>query len=159
MAGDNEIATHELPVWRDRANSILQADLADHGFPGRYEQLWARDLGEGMYELCCLPFFTYGYALGDVVRLRRAAGRFDSVLGPVVQSSDRLVLRVAFVEPNRHEELHGALAASDRPHEWRSPGFVAIDIEGQVPEPLWGIIDGLAIAGLVHWEWGKGPRL
>ena len=159
MADAPEIATHEHPVWRDRANYILQADLADHGLPGRYEQLWARDLGDGRYQLCCLPFFTYGYALGDVVRLRRAIGPFGQVLGPVVGRSNRSLLRVAFHEPDRHEDLHESLAASNRPHEWRAPSYVSIDIEAEVPEPLWATIDALAAAGHVAWEWGREPTL
>jgi hypothetical protein len=159
VADDDDIATHENPVWRDRANYILQADLADHGLPGRYEQLWARHVSDGQYELCCLPFFTYGYALGDIVRLRAATGRFDQVLGPVVRPSDRTLLRVAFVNRDHHEELHAALAGSGRPHEWKSFGLVAIDIEDVVPASLWTTIDALASAGHVLWEWGRGPAV
>jgi hypothetical protein len=152
-----DIATHERPVWRDRANYMLQADLADHGLPGRYEQLWARDLGDGQFELCCLPFYTYGYALGDVVRLRRAKGRFDRVLGPLTRRSNRSLLRVALVESRRHEVLHGSLADSGRPHEWLSGGLVAIDIEADIPAALWATIDAMMSAGQVEWEWGREP--
>jgi uncharacterized protein DUF4265 len=159
VADAADIATHEHPVWRERANYVLQADLAEHGLPGRYEQLWARSVGADRYELCCLPFFTYGYALGDIVALRVTAGPFDRVLGSVVRPSNRALLRVAFLAPDRHEDLHASLADSDRPHEWRSGGFVAIDIEGQVPEPLWSTIDALASDGHVAWEWGKDPAL
>jgi len=157
VADEADIAQHELPVWADRADYLLQADLAEHGLPGLYEQLWARDLGDGQYQLCCLPFFTYGYALGDVVRLRKATGRYDHVLGPVTRPSDRSLLRVAFVHRERHEDLHGPLAHSGRPHEWRSGGFVAIDIEGDVPAALWASIEALASAGHVEWEGGKAP--
>lgn len=87
-----DIVIHENPVWRDRANCILQADLTGHGLPGRFEQVWARDLRNGTYELCCLPFFTYGFALGDVVRLEPSKGPFAHVLGPLVSRSERDLL-------------------------------------------------------------------
>jgi hypothetical protein len=154
------ISTHELPVWRDRANYILQADLGEHGLPGRFEQLWAGDLGHGLFELCCLPFFTYGYALGDIVRLESSAGPFQAVLGRVVTRSNRALLRVAFTGPvNRHEELHASLAASGRPHEWRGAQLVAIDVEGAVPDALWQTVQQFSSTGDVHWEWGREPTV
>ena len=157
VADEADIATHAHPVWRERADYILQADLAEHGLPGRYEQLWARRVEADRFELCCLPFFTYGYALGDIVALRAATGPFDRVLGSVVRPSSRGLLRVAFLTADGHEDLHASLAASDRPHEWRSGGFVAIDIEGQVPKQLWTTIEALASGGHVEWEWGRDP--
>jgi Domain of unknown function (DUF4265) len=159
VADAADIAKHDHPVWRERADYILQADLADHGMAGRYEQLWARRVGADHFELCCLPFFTYGYALGDTVGLRVATGPFDRVLGSVVRPSNRALLRVAFLTSDRHEDLHASLAASDRPHEWRSGGLVAVDIEGHVPEPLWRTIEALASDGHVEWEWGKDSAL
>lgn len=59
------IATHQEAVWRDRADYIIRVDLADHGMPGSAEQMWTRATSDGMYEICCIPFFTYGIALGD----------------------------------------------------------------------------------------------
>ena len=159
MTQDKDIAVHDNPVWRDRANYILQADLSGHGLPGRFEQLWAQDLGDGTFQLCCLPFFTYGYALGDVVRVEPSEGRFRSVLGPLVSRSEWNLLRVAFrdrrVKDARHEELHAALAASGQPHEWRRGGLVSIGFEGPIPEDIREPVNRLAADGLVQWEWGR----
>jgi len=158
VADPGDIAIHDSPVWRDRANYILQADLGAHGLPGRFEQLWSRDLGEGRFEICCLPFFTYGYALGDVVRLEPSTGPFETVLGPIVTRSERALLRVAFRgQADQHEDLHASLAASDRPHEWRGGGLVAIDIDGSVPDVIWQTVEPLRAAGAVEWEWGRPP--
>jgi hypothetical protein len=64
---DAEIATHEDPAWMAQANFIIVADLGDYGMQGRLEQMWARQLGEAEFMICCIPFFTYGIALGDRV--------------------------------------------------------------------------------------------
>jgi hypothetical protein len=55
---------HPEPVRRDRANFIVRARLPE---PGRAEQLWGRQLDERSFELCCIPFFLYDVALGDIV--------------------------------------------------------------------------------------------
>jgi hypothetical protein len=155
---DPEVATHREPAWRDRADYILQADLTDHGMPGRFEQLWARALGDGRFELCCLPFFTYGYALGDLVQERPGVGPFEGVLGPVVRPSGRAVLRLSVVrQAERHDDVHAALVASDRPHEWSGSTLVAVDIEEAVPPALWASIEQLMASGDVEWEWGRAP--
>jgi hypothetical protein len=160
VSDSDEIATHALPVWRDRANYILQADLAQHGLPGRFEQLWARDVGEGQFELCCLPFLTYGFALGDIVSLVPNVGRFEAILGSLVTRSSHDLLRIASTgQVDRHSELHASLAASGRPHEWRGAGLVAIDIEGVIPDVIWQILEPLARAGDLVWEWGRAPAV
>jgi hypothetical protein len=157
-----DIAIHENPVWRDRANHILQADLGGYGLAGRFEQLWARDLRNGTYELCCLPFFTYGFALGDVVRLEPSKGRFADVLGSLVSRSERDLLRVAFRDRGamqaQHEELHAVLAASGRPHEWHRGGLVSVDVEGTVPDAIRQTVNRLAVDGDVQWEWARSIR-
>jgi hypothetical protein len=43
---------HETPVWRERANFIIGAAL---DAPGKWEQLWARQVSPNRFELCCIP--------------------------------------------------------------------------------------------------------
>lgn len=64
MTAPSKEAVHPDPVWRDRSNFVIGARLPE---PGRTEQLWARQLGDRRFELCCIPFFLYDLALGDVV--------------------------------------------------------------------------------------------
>ncbi len=155
---DPEVSTHDSPAWRDRADYILQADLSDHGMPGMFEQLWARNLGDGRFELCCLPFFVYGYALGDVAILQSGAGRFPEVLGPVVSRSGRSLLRIALsAGAEQHEDVHAVVVASGLPHEWRGGGLVAIDIEGAIPDVIMQMIDRLTAIKQAEWEWGSAP--
>lgn len=53
MSMASEIATHDAPAWQERANFIIFADLSSAGMPGRWEQLWARQLGEARDTLRC----------------------------------------------------------------------------------------------------------
>jgi hypothetical protein len=43
---------------------MIGAELAEED---RDEQLWARQVGDRRFEICCIPFFVYDMALGDVV--------------------------------------------------------------------------------------------
>src|SRR5947199_5228528 len=81
-------ATHSEPVWRERADFIIGARLPEHG---RSEQLWAKKLSKNRYEICCIPFFLYDLALGDIVETND-----DHDLVGVVQRSGRFVFRVWF---------------------------------------------------------------
>jgi hypothetical protein len=61
----DSIATHDYPAWRAQANYLIMADLSPWGLQDRWEQLWASQVAEDEFILCCIPFFTYGMALGD----------------------------------------------------------------------------------------------
>lgn len=90
-------ALHPNPVWAGRVDFAADARIAeDPTSPLQFEQLLFRDLGDGTHQLCCIPFFTYGWSLGDRVRLEERDG-----VGPtptaVLEQSAFWVLR-AFVE-------------------------------------------------------------
>jgi Domain of unknown function (DUF4265) len=81
-----EIATHSNPVWRDEADFLIAAELDPEAC--RQEQLWAKKMAPQEFKLCCIPFFTYGYALGDVVETTR-----DFVIIKRIISSGRKLVR------------------------------------------------------------------
>jgi hypothetical protein len=60
--GTGEVAVHLAPVWRERANCLIFANIAEGGLPKRWEQLWARRVGDARFVLCCIPFFAYDRA-------------------------------------------------------------------------------------------------
>ena len=64
-----EIIVHPNPAWRDRANFIIRGRInsADSGSGPSIEQLWACQIDEFQFEICCIPFFLYNLTLGDVV--------------------------------------------------------------------------------------------
>jgi hypothetical protein len=149
-------ATHADPVWHDRTNFIIQVDLEPHGMPsGSYEQLWTRTRDQGRYEVCCIPFFTYGIALGDVVVWNDADRR-----ARIVEPSGRQVIRVAFNDPAEavaaHEEFHADLLSTHALVEFRGAGYAAVDIDSDERlRAVLDVVDPLQTSGRAIWEWGS----
>lgn len=90
----DEWVLHPSPVWGDQVDFVANTTFDDSG-PGtlRFEQLLFEQLDDQRYRLCCIPFFTHGYSLGDVVALTddHEIGRTP---GEVVERSDHWSLRV-----------------------------------------------------------------
>src|SRR5438552_1837267 len=72
---EDEVKVHPSPVWRQRADFILQMKIDAPDPTPRYEQLWSRQLGGELFEVCCIPFFIYDLSLGDQVRVSDQDGR------------------------------------------------------------------------------------
>lgn len=121
----DSMAWHYNPVRP--SDFFIRADLANHGMPGRFEQLWVQKLGEGQFEICCVPFFTYGVALGDTVQTDD-----EFTLQRVLFKSGHRTLRVAIVNECRqsdiHEMLHHWVERTGLPYEWYSEGYLAVDL-------------------------------
>lgn len=149
-------ARHDEPVWRERANFIVQVDLRHHGMASdAYEQLWTRTDDQAMFEVCCLPFFTYGIALGDVVAWNDADRQ-----AVVTRRSGRRLLRCAFVDRDdalaHHESFHGSVIATGALVEFRGTGFVAIDIDSDERlNAVLALVGPLHESGRAQWEWGS----
>jgi len=130
-----DIAAHREPVLRAEANFLIHVDLEPFGMSNRMEQLWVRRQEDGSFVVCCLPFFSYGIALRDVVAARRG----DLVFEKVLQKSGHRLLRFAFsderVAGTLHEQLHGRLVQANVVHEWHGSGYGAIDLAGPADEP------------------------
>lgn len=120
-------AKHLEPIWRDRSNFIIDADIPlEEARPAR-EQLWVRQVSENQFELCCIPFFLYDVALGDIVETD-VDGERAYLMNRVVKPSGRFVFRIWFggashIEGDTPGVLHdvGALL------EWSSPNMLAVD--------------------------------
>ncbi|HXC79910.1 MAG TPA: DUF4265 domain-containing protein [Candidatus Acidoferrum sp.] len=54
-------------VWRERANFIISTELPPSDSSKQFEQLWSRQMDDE-FEVCCISFFVYDLALGDVFR-------------------------------------------------------------------------------------------
>jgi hypothetical protein len=122
-----EFVVHEAPVWRERSNFIVHAELPEKDRPKRFEQLWARQVTDDQFEVCCIPFFIYDVALGDVVATSPRAGR-KYVVAKVVQPSGRYVFRVWFGQSFQpRDEIAGELEALGSLVEWSSRNLLAID--------------------------------
>lgn len=150
----SNVATHEAPVWQ-QANFVIFADLSAVNLPDRWEQLWARQLGEAEFELCCVPYFTYGLALGDIVRTSPSRGK-RYVIAQVQARSGRRVLRVWLknVRADGKDRVLRYLEEHSPLHEWSSDDLLAIDLPSAVPSPpLAALLAAAPGLGLLT-EWG-----
>jgi Domain of unknown function (DUF4265) len=141
-----KIASHQNPVRRPVPSFMLRAALDDIDGGGNFEQLWTKRAGEDRFEVCCIPFFAYDLALGDVVRAEPGTGY---VIQSVEQRSGNGVLRVAVRHPEDveavHLKLHDLLGRLEYLCEWFAPGYVAVNLE---PERSHNELDaGLAQLG------------
>lgn len=58
---------HYHPVWKKIADSIINASVENEAKRTVYESLWAKKNQDGLYEICCIPYFIYDLALGDII--------------------------------------------------------------------------------------------
>lgn len=145
MEAPSAIATHEDPVWRAKADFLVHADLAAWNMPGRWEQLWVRRADVHLVELCCIPFFTYGFRLGDLLETAPASGQ-DFMVQRVVQPGGRNNIRVVVPDANERESI-GKLVVEvlDRLsclYEIFKPGYVSADLQSGEVES--GVLDALS---------------
>jgi hypothetical protein len=141
-------AVHKEPIWHERANFIIAAHMPE----GNAEQLWARQIGDNRFEICCIPFFVYNLALGDVVLTNS-----DHEVAVVVEQSGRFVFRVWFGESfHRRQDVAEELADLGALLEWSSPNLLAVDAANA--EQAKTIADYLAQAeraGRLTYETGR----
>jgi Domain of unknown function (DUF4265) len=134
-----QIVTHTNPLRRPSPSFMLQAVLDESAAADPdLEQLWTRRVGEGRFEISCLPFFVYDLAYGDVVRSSSDQGWR---IGEVISRSGHGLVRAAVDDPVRGEEfqrsVHAIVAELAMPHEWYNPRYVAVHIaQGTSPEEL-----------------------
>src|SRR5262245_18202449 len=127
----SQLATHRNPVWGDKSDFIIRADLSPFGMPGEFEQIWARKITENRFEICCIPFFTYGLALGDEV-----TSTLDFVICNVQRRNGHKIFRIA-IETGRdtvgiHKKLHEWVDQTGFLYEWSSDGYLAVDVPPEV---------------------------
>lgn len=113
--------THPSPVWRDRADFLIQARVEDDR-----EQLWSEQLSTFRFRLCCIPFFAYGMALGDEVETDA-----DYLVKRVVLPSGRFVFRVSLLDSEEAyvDVITARLRDAGALLEFSSPRFFAVDAE------------------------------
>jgi Domain of unknown function (DUF4265) len=159
---DNDVAVHQEPIWRDRANSIIMVDVSDEGNPPRWEQLWPREVESHRYQLCCIPFFAYDLALGDIVDTE-TKGEHQYAVRSVVEESGHSTFRIWFGNssgPDGHREggIHhrvlADLTAQGALMEWSSHNLLAVDVEPKIVQQIPNYLWGLEQQGTLEYETG-----
>lgn len=127
MTTASDFVVHAEPVWRERSDFIITAALQSADRPKWFEQLFARRVGDDRFEICCIPFFLFDVALGDIVVTSPAGGR-KYVLKAVVEPSGRFAYRVWFGESfHSREAVAEALSGLGALLEWSSASMLAVD--------------------------------
>jgi hypothetical protein len=147
---------HEDPVGRAENNYIAQADLAPFCLDGQIEQLWLQPEEDGTYTVACIPFMSYGLALGNRFRLSPEARVVE-----VAQPSGHRVLRT-LLRPSTNAERLGrsislitkSIKESGLLSEWHGEHFVAIDVpSGTDMSTLFALLQREADEADAFWEW------
>jgi Domain of unknown function (DUF4265) len=155
-----DTAIHLNPAWRERATGMVYAKLKSP-FDGRWEQLWARQLSDREFEICCIPFFVHNLALGDIVEISPTPER--RVVTRVIQDSERFVFRIWFGDVAnlrlRHEIMDSVavrMVGFGCEQEWSSHDMLAVAVD---PERAQDVADYLwkeENEGRLVYETGRG---
>ncbi len=139
--------THSEPIWRDKANYLLMADI-----DGDLEQLWAREIGDGKFMICCVPLFVYDIALGDIVEADD-----DDQVTRVIERSGRYGFRIWLSDAGQLaineilDELSGLGAFIER----SSNQLYAIDApDAVVATDVRRVLERMQSEGLFEYETG-----
>jgi hypothetical protein len=157
LGGQPEFFTHPDPVWRERANFLIHAELPEEESRSpQFEQLWARQISDNRFEVCCIPFFVYDLALGDVVATSSAEGR-EYIVERVVAPSGRYVFRVWFGQTfHPRDEIASALTALGSLIEWSSRNLLAVDaVDGEHAQLVADFLMERKKAGHLIYETGR----
>lgn len=155
-AADEEFVVHSEPAWRERSNFIINAELGEEDLPRRFEQLWARQVGDDRFEICCIPFFLFDMALGDVVATAPKEDR-TYVVDRVVERSGRYVFRVWFGESfHPRNEITEELTRLGALLEWSSVNLLAVDASDEAhAQRIADFLHGRQQLGQLLYETGK----
>ena len=153
-----DTVVHHQPVWRERANFIIAARLEQSSPDQRWnwEQLWARQIGENRFEVCCIPFFAYDLNLADEVETTNVEKKY--VVNTVLKESGRFTFRAWFSPKAAREELIAELTGLGYLLEERWQGSRLIAIDAADKEKAQGLADLLhdkQRQGLLNYETGR----
>jgi Domain of unknown function (DUF4265) len=144
MAAHERLITHAVAVGQGRADSVVGIELSQWGLAG-VEKLPARHVGGDMYELCSVPFFSYGFRLGDIVEVD---GDDDSarLVRKVVRPSNRLNIRIVVTQERETDaamrRIIGILNQAGCVFEVWKPGYLAADVPSSEAERI--VLSGLS---------------
>jgi len=151
--GDYE-ARHNEPVWGQRANFVIAADISAKPDKPEWEQLWARLVGDNRFEICCIPFFVYNLSLGDEVEVDE-----NHVFCRVVQDSGHYTFRAWFGEskdPPERDQLVQWLRGKGCDYEWSSENLLAIDAPNHdIAQEAADFLADLETQGRITFETGR----
>jgi len=148
-----ELKKHASPAWRARANYRLAMKVDDAPYE---EELWARQLSDTDFEVCCIPFFIYDVHLGDIIRIVPHQGK-NLVLG-VCEPSGHHTFRVWLkaMSPLLREQVLEEAARLGCEAEWFDEKLLALDApDDAIANQLARWLEGKRRGGGMDYETGR----
>ncbi|MBZ4415440.1 DUF4265 domain-containing protein [Myxococcus sp. RHSTA-1-4] len=121
------------PRVDDRVKVVVKLEKDEDDYPpADYEGLWARPLGEGLFQIDNIPFFARGIACGDVISASQVEQelRFLEVVRPSGHSTLRLIIHDEQDVPSVKALLERLGCSIERSH---IPGLISVDVPPAVP--------------------------
>ncbi len=144
-----EYGRHTKPVWGDRANGSIYVPVPDD--PEFLEDLPVRWHGE-VGEVCGIPLWTYGIALGDLLGKPEREG----AMPPLIRACGRSVHRVHASDPAVLAEASERIKALGGLHEPGLEGFLAVDsADPSIAARIDAYLREQAERGLLEYEHGQ----
>ena len=144
---------HPAGVWEDRVNFIVHLEGPyEEGLVVR-EQVGTRKIAPNQVELCCLPFYLYGFSLGDLLEISESDLSFQRI----TKKSGRFLFRMFFscAVARTVQIADHCKAEFNALFEWHSSKFGAVDIEtADLSNKFWEYAKGLQDAGELEVETG-----
>src|SRR5690349_17049427 len=111
----------------------IHVDLPGH-WQYEGESMWAKPLGDDLFEIRNVPFGAYGLHFGDVVRARSSSPHLKPQVETVVRASGHRTLRLSFREIPEQRQLAylKQLERLGAEPERAVGGFIALDIPPEV---------------------------
>lgn len=121
--------------------------ISEYWPPFGQETLWVRwtalELGA---QIANVPFFVFGVAFNDLIRVVPVEDRDELLFGEVVHQSGRSVLRLLINDPDSHDRIEQWLALNDCPWEVGTiKNHLAVDV------PAW-VDYGAVLGGLIQFR-------
>lgn len=154
----DELKKHPHPVWGEHADFALQLRIETGNpnldNPPRYEELPVQDLTEGFYRICCIPFFVYDLALGDVLHL--VDGKLDGVAQESGQHTFRAYFGRAFMPAARSVLIDELAIMPGVFIEWYSNDLLGLSAENDaVANDLARWLETAMSRGQLQYETGR----
>jgi len=119
-----------------------------------WEQLRARKLDNNLYEICCIPIFAYGLALGDVVEIDQ-----KFMIIKVSQKSGRVTIRVWLneqISQEDREELSTKILNIGCLLEWYSQRLLGVATDSHMmTQSMIKTLEIYKKSGLLEFEYGN----
>lgn len=154
---DPFVHLNPIPAWQKKADSYIYASvppLANAPNEECWEQLWSRWLGNDKFEICCIPFFAYGFALRDEVIVNQ-----DHEIIRLHKPSGNLAVRIWFFEKTSDhdkEKMIAILSSNGNLMEWSSKNLLAVNSPSQADaQKILKILKGYLEKGLIACELGN----